>query len=228
MNRTFESGSSGSPPSAPASPSTGYPTPGNPATATPATKPGAWWFHMITEELRKVVVDAGLTPDHTTLTQLKQALDILYGRGYLLVRDEKAQGTAGGSSVSGVQTRTLNTVSANTISGASLASNQITLPAGTYRIRAVAGAIVNLHRAYLYNVTDSSILALGRSINGTTGGISDPSETQSEINCRVTLAAQKVIELRHRTSEVYTTYGLGYPINADGVEVYSVVEIFKD
>lgn len=34
---------------------------------------------MVTEELRKVISDAGLTPDHTDLTQLKQALDLLYG-----------------------------------------------------------------------------------------------------------------------------------------------------
>lgn len=76
MDRTFESGAAGSPPSAPASPSIGYPTAGNPG-STPATKPGPWWYHMITEEIRKVVLDAGLTPDHTDLAQLSQAVQTL-------------------------------------------------------------------------------------------------------------------------------------------------------
>lgn len=78
MDRTFESGAAGSPPSAPASPSTGYPTAGNPSLAVPATKPGPWWYHMMTEELRAVIVAAGLTPDHTDVTQLTQAIQALF------------------------------------------------------------------------------------------------------------------------------------------------------
>lgn len=81
MDRVFESGAVGSPPSAPASPSTGYTTAGNPSTATPATKPGPYWFHQITEELRAVIVGAGLTPSHTNLEQLKEAIDTLINAG---------------------------------------------------------------------------------------------------------------------------------------------------
>lgn len=78
MDRTYESGAAGSPPSAPASASSGYPTAGNPQTATPSTKPGPWWYHMMTEELRAVIVAAGLTPDHTDVTQLSQAIQALF------------------------------------------------------------------------------------------------------------------------------------------------------
>ncbi len=74
MDRVFESGAVGSPPSAPASPSSGYTTAGNPATATPATKPGPYWFHQVTEELRAVIAAAGLAPDHTNLTQVRDAI----------------------------------------------------------------------------------------------------------------------------------------------------------
>ncbi len=81
MDRAFASGSSGSAPSAPASPSIGYPTAGNPGSGTPATKPGPYWYHMITEELRKVVTDAGLTPDHTNLTQLSAAIQAMVANG---------------------------------------------------------------------------------------------------------------------------------------------------
>ena len=47
-------------------------------------------------------------------------------------QDRKSNGTNGGASVAGYQTRTLNTVQTNEISGASLSSNTITLPAGEY------------------------------------------------------------------------------------------------
>lgn len=74
MDRAFSSGSSASPPAAPASPSIGYPTSGNSGTGTPATKPGPYWYHMITEELRGIIAAAGLTPTQADVTQLLQAL----------------------------------------------------------------------------------------------------------------------------------------------------------
>lgn len=77
MDRVFESGAVGSPPSAPASPSSGYTTAGNPATATPATKPGPYWFHQVTEELRAVIAAAGIIPDHEELTQVRDAIQSL-------------------------------------------------------------------------------------------------------------------------------------------------------
>lgn len=77
MDRVFEAGAAGSAPAAPATPSTGFATGGNPGGGVPATKPGAYWFHMITEELRRVIVDAGLTPNHTNVAQLSQAIGLL-------------------------------------------------------------------------------------------------------------------------------------------------------
>ncbi|MBK9322713.1 MAG: hypothetical protein IPM97_07165 [Bdellovibrionaceae bacterium] len=89
-------------------------------------------------------------PDATTLKST----------GELLIVDEKPANTAGGTFTSGSwQTRTLNTTRFNTIPGASLASNQITLPAGTYYVRAVAPTgepSVWEHKAILYNVTGSA------------------------------------------------------------------------
>lgn len=88
MDRVFESGAAGSPPSAPASPSTGYPTAGNPQTAIPATKPGPWWYHMITEELRALIAAAGLTPSHTNLTQVRDAIQsMIVGAQKAIVTD---------------------------------------------------------------------------------------------------------------------------------------------
>ena len=72
--RNYESGAAGSPPSAPASPSNGYPTGGDPQTATPATKPGAFWFYKIGESLRNIITTAGLTPDDGDLNLLQKAI----------------------------------------------------------------------------------------------------------------------------------------------------------
>jgi len=73
MDRYLEAAYSATPPSAPAA-SSGYPTNGNPLTATPASEPGEWWFHMVTEELRAVIAAAGITPNHADIDQILEAL----------------------------------------------------------------------------------------------------------------------------------------------------------
>ena len=72
--RNFKAGAAESPPSAPVTPSNGYATEGNPATGTPATLPGAFWFHKIGEELRAVITGFGLTPSDSTLNQVYLAI----------------------------------------------------------------------------------------------------------------------------------------------------------
>lgn len=76
MDRAFESGAVVLAPAVPAVPSVGFPTGGNPVGGVPATKPGAHWFHMITEELRAVIVAGGLTPDPAVVNQVLQALPL--------------------------------------------------------------------------------------------------------------------------------------------------------
>ena len=73
-NRKFQSAASATPPTAPASPSSGYPTNGNPGTGTPATLPGEFWFHKIGEELRAVITGAGITNSDADLAQLLAAI----------------------------------------------------------------------------------------------------------------------------------------------------------
>lgn len=74
MDRAYLSGAAGSAPTEPSDPSIGYPTAGNPSTGTTATKPGAYWYHMIMEELMAVIVAAGIAPASGVLNQLLQAL----------------------------------------------------------------------------------------------------------------------------------------------------------
>lgn len=117
MDRAFESGASGTPPTPPASPSTGYPTNGNPGTATPATQPGEWWFYQQTEELRNLVVAAGLTPDRTNVTQVAQAVQTLIAAG--AANDYKA-------SVRAATTANIAALAGgapNTLDGVTLAAN---------------------------------------------------------------------------------------------------------
>lgn len=73
-NRKWGSGASVNPPAAPAAPSSGYPTDGDPLASVPPTLPGAHWFYQVGEELRAILAAAGITPDHTSLTQLLTAL----------------------------------------------------------------------------------------------------------------------------------------------------------
>ena len=85
--REFQSGASPTAPNRPASPSTGYPSAGNPGAGVAPTVPGPYWHHQIGEELRAVIAAAGLTPDATSLTQLLQAVNVLTGRAVALLSD---------------------------------------------------------------------------------------------------------------------------------------------
>ena len=76
-NRSFEYGAAASAPTAPGTPSVGYPSNGNAGTGTPATRPGQYWFHQIGEELRAVIVAGSLAPDSGTLTQVRDAISAM-------------------------------------------------------------------------------------------------------------------------------------------------------
>lgn len=111
-------------------------------------------------------------------------------------QDQKTQGTDGGTFTQlSWQTRVLNTSLSTGISGSSLSSNEISLPAGTYYVEAIApGFICGRHKARLYNVTDASVLLVGTSeISGTGDAIT----TSSKISGRFTLSGTKSISLHH-------------------------------
>lgn len=77
MDRFNTSAGSASAPVAPTAPDNPYFTSGNPGLGVPATVPGPYWFHMISEEIRNVIFEAGLTPDHENLTQLYEAIQTM-------------------------------------------------------------------------------------------------------------------------------------------------------
>lgn len=149
-----------------------------------------------------------------------------FGAQLLHVRDEKASGTSGGSATSGSYvTRTLQTTKTNEISGASLAANQITLPAGTYRIDASAPAYnVDGHQAILLNVTDATTPVVGTAEHSFS---SSGALTRSIVKGTFTIAGTKVFELRHHVTTSFASRGLGYETGYGNVEVYAEVQIWK-
>lgn len=101
-NRKWQAAANATPPADEASPSSGYPTDGNPSTPTPATIPGARWFHQVGEEIRAVIEAAGLTPSSTTLTQLLDAIKRLITGGDF--KDSVRAATTANITLSGAQT----------------------------------------------------------------------------------------------------------------------------
>lgn len=138
----------------------------------------------------------------------------------LWVRDEKASSVAGGAITGGdiTQVRTLNTVKINSIAGASLSSNVIVLPAGTYSVKVcapVGSAIPN--KTFLYNSTDSTY-----TINGMN------SLSTSLIDGRFTITATKSFTIRHYIASSGGVNDGGAPCNSGQVEVYTEVVIVKE
>jgi len=150
----------------------------------------------------------------------------VFGNQLLHVQDQKSTGTNGGTFTSGAeQTRDLNTVLTNEITGASLSSNQITLPAGTYYIDASAPSFnVGTDRAKLRDITGGADLLTGTSEG--TFGFTGP-QVRSFISGRFTLSVASLLEIQHRGSVTQGTSGFGVSGNFGPHEVYTDVKIWK-
>jgi hypothetical protein len=145
------------------------------------------------------------------------------GGAVLIVADEKTAGTGGGTFTGGAwRTRTLNTVRRNDIAGASLASNQVTLPAGEYVVIGEAGAdAVNNHQARLYDATNSAELVLGTSQQASS---SNQVHNVSHLRGAFTLSATAAVELQH---DCVSTGSFGATGDSGSVETFAVLEIRK-
>lgn len=144
---------------------------------------------------------------------------------YIYIREELSSGSHGGDFNSGSWVkRSLNTEVNDAGGHASLASNQITLAAGTYRFTAWASAFkVNSHKVRLANVTDSIYYY------GSTEWIylNEEVTTRSIVSGRFTIAGSKTFELQHRCTSTRATQGLGYA-SSIAVEVYSEIQLWKE
>lgn len=141
--------------------------------------------------------------------------------GYFIVQHTKVSAN-GGSSIVGVQTRLLNTVKKNTINGASLSNNIVTLPAGDYLVRGAAPCYNgNRHRAFLYDLTNNSFLASGK---GMYANQATDVENESIFDTVFTLTQQTNIELRHDIGHPKSINGLGTGGNGGYIFSYLAFE----
>lgn len=148
---------------------------------------------------------------------------------YILVADKKTNAN-GGTSVAGYQVRTLTTIVVDTGSHASLSSNQVTLPAGTWRFRALAPCIKgNAHFLDLYNATDAAQVDDSQGSNSYALS-SLQMATHAFTSGRFILAASKAIELRHFIFTGLTTTGLGDWNGAGGSsdDIFAMLEFWKE
>jgi hypothetical protein len=143
------------------------------------------------------------------------------------IQHQEADGGNGGTTVSTTwNVRPLNTELTTEISGASLASNQITLPAGTYEITALGNTFEASHcRMRLRDTTGSATLALGMTLFSS---VPDNVNVMSSCRGRFTLTVTSVLELQQWTGAGVTTFGFGIASDdTDEVEVFTDVMIHR-
>lgn len=181
------------------------------------------------QELFGNPLDAGLSSvDLSIITQDNTGLPPRLGGRMMHVQDQKAAGTAGGTSITdGV--RTLNTVVYNNIPGASLntGTNEITLPFGYYRVWASAPCVQgDGHRIRFFNaLLQVNLLGSSENAPSATAG----AQTSSRIEgARVTLAGTMIFRIAHDIETVKATDGLGMAVNKTYAEVYANVVIVQE
>ena len=149
---------------------------------------------------------------------------------YMHIQHQSPKNVSGGNSVTGgTAVRPLNTVVANTISGATLSNDSITLPPGTYVLNAVSsfrGA--DGARVSLWNTTDGNETLTGTSAYSTIATVHMSVFT----NGMFSITAAKNFVLRYNVKAAMSG-GLGTATDvviigsATQVEVYTDVQIWK-
>ena len=158
----------------------------------------------------------------------------------VIVQNQQTSGTAGAATgyASAWETRTLNTIVRNNGSLASLASNRVTLPAGTWMIRGYASlyggayAVTASARARIYNYTDSAVIASGGNVafagsyDSAITYVNSATGANPEVIAVVVLSGSKAIELQ--VAVLATGACLtGAPVTTGAVEIYASFEATK-
>lgn len=146
---------------------------------------------------------------------------------YLLYTHELAAGTPAGDFTSGSwQTVPLNTEVADTGGHGSVAANEVTLAAGTYRARwRTCGCQVNSFQSRLWDVTGAAVLKYGS--NARSDAL-DGILSFSFGEYRFTLAGSTVIRLEAQCETTNTGDGLGSANAFGGTMVYASLELQKE
>jgi len=144
--------------------------------------------------------------------------------GIAIFNETQSSATSGGTFSSGSWVkRTLNTTVVNTISGASLASSVITLPAGTYEVHASAPAFdVDRHAMRIQDTTNTTTLV---NSNPMFASATYDISNQCIAMGHFTLAGSADIEVQHRCQTGKAGNGLGVEGNFGENEVYTQITI---
>jgi hypothetical protein len=162
-------------------------------------------------------INASKSPSLVTIPNLQQRIAYL--------SDVKASGTAGGSSVAGTQTRTLNTIVDSTGIVTSLVSNQFILSAGTYYVEAsTPGYKCNRHKCRIRNITDTTTPLLGTSEYCES---TDNTGNRSFLFGEIVITSAKTFELQEYTEAAQASNGQGLPSSTGENEVYAQVKITR-
>lgn len=151
----------------------------------------------------------------------------------LLHVQEETTGAGGTFTQDAWQTRVLDTVVTNEIVGATLSSNEVSLPTGTYDAEWSAPAVgVDEHITRLYD--DTNTAELGRGTAEFTSQVSAPpyNQTRSSGAVRFILAGTASIILQHACDSTFTTNGLGADavtaiLNVSGNNVFAILKIWQ-
>jgi len=168
---------------------------------------------------------AFVSGDVLTAAQLNDVVDNF--SDIAMFNETQASGTNGGTFTSGSYVkRTLNTTVVNSITGCTLTSSVISLPAGTYQVFSSAPAFqVGSHQTKLRNTTDSTDIQIGSTEFNNNAGLD--AQTISTVQTVFTLAATKNIELQHRCGVTSTNFGLGAQAGFGNSEIYSQITITR-
>lgn len=143
------------------------------------------------------------------------------------VYDQKSPGTDGGTCTSGSwNTRTLNQSSTNTITGSSVASNIITLPAGTYRAVWRAPAFrCDRHKTRFISTSGPAITFYGSS--AFSSNVNNDPVTDSVGFAYFSIASVTTFVLTHRCETTAADQGFGVAAGFAEEEVYAQIEITR-
>ena len=172
------------------------------------------------------------TKDSTTFlrgdnTFATPSISGVYESALLHVVNQQATATGGGGSTSGSFVKLpYNTVKTNEITGASLSSNQITLPSGTYYLSANTVLYrTNESKIVLRNTTDSTYDLIGHPMFVSQG---DSASGSVHIDGRFTISAQKVFEIQVWTQRTQGNgFGYGSGITDGQASVFASAKIWK-
>lgn len=144
---------------------------------------------------------------------------------YILIQDQKAQNTAGGTFTSGAfQKRDLNTEVVDTHNLAVITASVIALQPGTYRCQWSApanGGVTDKHQTRLRNTSDTIDYI------GTSEQTAVNAQTRSVGSARFRITSTKNFELQHQIQATRATDGFGLAANFT-TEVYGIIEFWRE